>query len=192
MTSDLNSTIGSKKKPVCVIHTGAEEVFTFNRLVDYGRQDGARYQFSEIIDELHPWSTDELTGRRGSILERISNEEYIMLLAGENTARMAGTGLQAIRTALYMRRPIIAVNLDGSRCCNYSNLPKELDDRLVLCISSEFPVLEYALDSWRDEAFRLNTMDRAHAAVYSDEFYTALLQGTDRVELDKVTHQIAL
>ncbi len=115
-----------------------------------------------------------------------------MLLAGENTSSLSGIGLHALLTGLYMRRPIIVVNLDGCRHCDPSKLPPELEQRLFLCISSEFPVLEHALHSWRDEAFRLSSMEQTHAAVYPSEMYQTLLPEETPPALLDIHRRIAL
>ena len=182
----------SKRKRVCVVHTGAEEVFTYRRLVGYGKMDECRYAFSEILDSRLSVQGSDLEEQRARLAERIAHEEYVLLLAGENTARLSGLGRQALLLALYMKRPIIVVNLDGCRHCDPSRLPSELDDRLILCISSELPVLEFALDSWRDESFRLLSMGQSHAAVYPSNLYETLLQVSASSGDDPQANRIAL
>ena len=192
MTYDSNNSGNPKRKSVCVIHTGAEEVFTFKRLVDYSLQADSRFEFNEIVDHPVDFEKNSGTGIGGLLVERLADEDYVMLLAGEKTSGLSGMGLQALLTGLYMRRPIIVVNLDGCRHCDPSRLPAELERRLFLCISSEFPVLEYALDSWRDEAFRLSSMDQTHAAVYPSEMYQTLLPDEASSDLDSIHRRIAL
>ena len=190
MTSD--SANAPKRKPVCVIHTGAEEVFTYRRLVDYGQTKECRYAFSEILDLGLSETGVGSEEQRAALADRVSHEEYILLLAGENTSKLSGVGRQALMLALYMRRPIIVVNLDGGRHCDPSRLPGELDGRLILCISSELPVLEFALDSWRDESFRLSSMGQTHAAVYPNDLYETLIPVSDSPHEDGVSKRIAL
>lgn len=192
MTSGPTEKHVLKKKSVCVIHTGAEEVFTFERLVGYGGEYASRYVYSEVIDELRALTGVELEGLRENLTERMAHEDYIMLLAGENTSRLSGQGLQALLIGLYMRRPVIVVNLDGCRHCDPSKLPAVLEGRLFLCISSEFPVLEYALDSWRDESFRLTSMEKVHAAVYPSDLYDTLLPDDSAPGSGGLTESIAL
>jgi hypothetical protein len=158
-----------------VIHTGAEEVFTFQRLVGYGAETNSSYDFNEVVDELRPLTVEELDGLNESLLERMAHEDYILLLSGENTSRLAGRGLHALVTGLYMRCPVIVMNLNGCRHCEPSRLPAELENRLFLCISPEFPVLKYALDSWREESFRLISLEKNQATAYPSSLYEALL-----------------
>lgn len=192
MTYDSNNSSIPKRKSVCVIHTGAEEVFTFKRLVDYSSHADARFEFIEVVD--HPVDSEEAAeaGVNENLVERMAHGDYVMLLAGEKTSGLSGMGLQALLTGLYMRRPIIVVNLDGCRHCDPSRLPRELEQRLFLCISSEFPVLQHALESWRDEAFRLSSMDQTHAAVYPPEMYQTLLPEDTASALDNIHRRIAL
>lgn len=192
MTYDTNSSAVARKKSVCVIHTGAEEVFLYRRLVDYSSQPESRFAFNEIVDHAVDSGDSGEAGVCGKLVEQLADEEYVMLLAGERTAELRGTGLRALLTGLYMRRPIIVVNLDGCRHCDPSRLPAELERRLFLCISSEFPVLEYALDSWRDEAFRLSSMDQTHAAVYPPEMYQTLLPEEASAPLGHIHQRMAL
>ena len=182
-----------KRKSVCVIHTGRDEVFTFRRLVHYNEGAGLRFHFHEVVDDRDGLGRDELEQERAALVERVAHDEYVLLLVGNHTSRMAGRALLGLCTGLLLRRPIIAVNLDGSRSWDATRAPEDLEGHLVLSISSELPVLEYALDSWRDEYFRLRSMDRRGAVVYPNDLYETLLANTgpdDDSEL--TTHRIAL
>jgi hypothetical protein len=175
-----------------VIHSGAEEVFTFKRLVGYGAETDSRYDFNEVVDELRPVAAEELDGLKESLLERLAQEDCMLLLAGENTSCLAGRGLHALVSGLSMRCPVIVMNLNGCRHMEPSRLPGELENRLFLCISSEFPILKYALDRWRDESFRLISLEKNLAAVYPRNLYEALLPHDSASDSTSVTERIPL
>ena len=179
MSGGMGGKGNGSRKSVCVVHTGAEEVFTVRRFREYGSQPGLGFDFHEIVDELAPLSEEAVARLRPLSIERMSHCDYLMVLAGDRTSQLAGSGLQAVLSALYMRRPVIVVNLDGERHCDPTRLPLVLEGKLFLCISSELPILDYALDSWRDEAYRLLTMNQSYAAVYPDELYSTVLGEQD-------------
>lgn len=180
-----------KQKSVCVIHTGHDEVFTFRRLLAYNDGAGLRFHFHEVVDDLGELSSDELEQYRASLVERVAHDEYVLLLVGDHTKRLGGRALLALCTGLLLRRPIIAVNLDGSRGWDATMVPEDLGGHLVLSISSELPVLEYAFDSWRDEYFRLRSMDRRGAVVYPNDLYETLLSSVGPNEDSELTCRIA-
>ncbi len=171
----MDTTHIHQKRPVCVIHTGSDELFFFHRLQDYGMSVSSRFSFNEIVDELQPLSGSELEARQDGVFERFSREEYVILLVGQRTGQMRGRGVQALSVALYMKRPVIVVNLDGNRSWDPQKVPSLLEERLVLCVGPDVPVLEHALETWRDESFRLHTMGREGAVVYGSDLYDALV-----------------
>lgn len=132
---------------------------------------------------VEPWTTQDLTREAASdapdiehnrLVDHIVNSDYVMLLVGESSMDPEGLETKALNTAAWLKRPIVALNLNQSRSVDREHFPSLIDEQLVLHIPMEGQVIRHALETWRDEAFKLRSMGHGGPVHYPSEIYSLL------------------
>ena len=153
-------------------------------------QDRHREIYRELLAWLNqndtpidPWTTQDIAEDAASgtpsiehnrLVDHIVHSDYVMLLVGDASLDPEGIETKALNTAAWLKRPIVALNLNQSRTVDREHFPSLIQEQLVLHIPMEGQVIRHALETWRDEAFKLRTMGHGGPVHYPSEIYALL------------------
>ncbi|MBT5704812.1 MAG: hypothetical protein HOI66_00735, partial [Verrucomicrobia bacterium] len=133
--------------------------------------------------EVNPWTTldfereaqfGDVSYRQSDLVDQIVNSDYVVVIAGESSIDPEGLDTQALNTAAWMKRPIIALNINQLKAIDHDHFPSLIADQLVLHIPMEGLTIKHALETWKDEAFRVRTMGQIGPVHYSSDVYTLI------------------
>ncbi len=147
--------------------------------------DTALYQ--ELLQWLHlndvainPWTSADFpdtsrdTGGRQQqtdLVDNVVNSDYVVVIVGDSPIDPESTDIQALNAAAWMKRPIIALNINQIKDIDREHFPELMSEQLVLHLPMEGQVFKHALESWKDEAFRVRTMGQTGPVHYSRDIY---------------------
>lgn len=133
--------------------------------------------FDFVFHNAHDLNTARDSSEEASIKKelriRFANSKLFILLIGEHTKYLTKFVKWEIETAIKLKLPIIAINLNGSK--HNDNLePVTLKNQLAVFIPYREKIIKYAMDNWPEE-------DKAHRKnnefgnyYYKDSVYTNL------------------
>lgn len=110
---------------------------------------------------------------KAQLRERMNNSKMFILLVGANTRYCTKFVKWEIETAIRKQIPIIVVNLNGNRHKD-SLCPSVLDDELVLHISFNMKIVQYALDNWTNSYIAYKNLNEISSFNYKDSVYERL------------------
>ena len=110
---------------------------------------------------------------KAKLRERLENTKVLVILIGQNTARLYKFVRWEIEWALDNDIPIIAVNLNGNR--NQDALcPPILRNDLAMFVSFGQKIMNYALNHWPSQHHIEKKNGKSGAFYYPDNIYNAL------------------
>lgn len=134
---------------------------------------------------INPWTTidferdnrsEDERQRQTQIVDQVVNSDYAVVIVGDSPIDPESVDIQALNAASWMKRPIIALNVNQLKDIDRDHFPQLMADQLVLHLPMEGQVFKHALESWKDEAFRVRTMGQSGPVHYSHDIYALIEQ----------------
>ncbi len=134
---------------------------------------------------IDPWTTvdferssfaEDDRQRQMEIVDQVVNSDYVVVIVGDSSIDPESIDIQALNAAAWMKRPIIALNINQLKDIDRDHFPELMSDQLVLHLPMEGQVFKHALESWKDEAFRVRTMGQSGPVHYSHDIYALIEQ----------------
>tara|TARA_A100001037_G_scaffold300171_1_gene327171 strand:+ start:1286 stop:1927 length:642 start_codon:yes stop_codon:yes gene_type:complete len=157
--------------------------FSLNHDTDYGvYQEMLAWLSTEGI-EVKPWTTTELSHAsrdadrhesNAHLIEQVIRSDYVVVIVGNTQIDAESVDTRALNTAAWMKRPMIALNINQRCDIDEKRFPSLIADQLILHIPMEGQTFNHALESWRDEAFRFRAMGQIGPAHYTEEIYSLI------------------
>lgn len=161
--------------------TASKQVFfSLNHQVDKGLYRQLLHWLALNQVEVDPWTTEDLERQghfgasndaQNELIQKVANSDYILLIVGETGIEPESPEFKVLNAAAWMKRPIIALNVNQLRDIDRARFPSLIADQLILHIPMEGQAIRHALESWRDEAFRVRTMGQIGPVHYTNEIY---------------------
>lgn len=128
---------------------GDEDMRHYRLMEAWKAQDGSTFNFHNAhdINSANDDSTEESIKKQ--LRERFANSKLFIVLIGEKTKNLRKFVPWEMEVALKLGLPIIAVNLNGSRDRD-DRCPVTIRDELVIYVSYEKKIIEYAMGHWPD------------------------------------------
>lgn len=105
---------------------------------------------------------------------RLNNSKVLVVLIGEQTRYLYRFVKWEMEQAIQMKMPIIAVNLNGQRQQDVDRCPPVIRNELIIHVSFNAAILQYALENWPDNHQRYYMEGRSGAFYYKPEIYQQL------------------
>ncbi len=150
------------------------------------------HELKQWLEDVHTglesWTTADLerelefeepATRRSRLVDHIVHSDYVIAIIGDSPIDSESMDFQALNTAAWMKRPLIATNANQHRDIDRRHFPELLADQLILHIPLEGQVITHALETWRDESFRLRTMGQNGPVHYKDDIYELIENGPE-------------
>ena len=109
-----------------------------------------------------------------SLSKRLANAKIVVSLIGENTRYLYKFLRWELEQAIRRDLPIVGVNLNGHRSQDSNRCPPVIRDHLVVYVSFNAAIIQYALENWPGEYQKLRLQNTVGAHYYNDDVYRRL------------------
>lgn len=162
------------RNKVFVSFDGDNDMHYYRLMRAWKQTDGSEFSFFDAhdINTALDSSTEETIKRKLS--ERLSNTKIIISLIGENTRYLYKFVRWELEKAISLGIPIIGVNLNGLRKMDPELTPPILKNELVLYVSFNKSIIQYALENWPDSHAKHKQSGENGPYYYKDKTYSDL------------------
>jgi len=162
------------RNKVFVSFDGDNDIHYYRLMRAWKQNDNTAFNFYDAhdINTALDTSTEETIKRR--LRERLSHSKVVVSLIGEKTKYLYRFVRWELEQSLKLGLPIIGVNLNGKRSQDIDRYPPILRDELVVYISFNAAILQYALENWPQEFYRLKDRGVTGPRYYPKEVYERL------------------
>lgn len=162
------------RNKVFISFDGDNDIHYYRLMRAWKQNDHTPFNFFDAhdINTARDTSSEETIKRRLS--ERLSTAYVVVSLVGEQTRYLYRFVRWELETALARQLPIVAVNLNGRRSVDLDRCPPIIRDELVVHVSFNAAILQYALEYWPPEFHRLRQAGQRGARYYTNEVYYRL------------------
>lgn len=152
---------------------GDKDIQYYRLMTAWKANDG----FSLNFDNAHDLNTARDSSQEESIKrqlrDRFASSKLLIILIGENTRYLTKFVKWELEVALKLGIPIVGVNLNGSRKID-DRCPPTIKNELVIYIPFKHNIIEYALDYWPSEFYRLKNQGKSGDYYYNQHIYESL------------------
>ena len=156
-----------------VIFDGDNDMWAYAYMKGWKSNENMHFNFYDAHDvrPLTDRASEETVKAR--LRERFTNAKQVIVLIGDNTKNLYRFVRWEIEIALKLNLPIIVVNLNDMRQIDANRCPALLRDALAVHIPFKASILQYALDNFPDERYRIQA-SASGPRVYGDNTYRKL------------------
>jgi len=162
------------RNKVFVSFDGDNDIHYYRLMTAWKQNDSTPFNFYDAhdVNTALDTSTEDTIKRR--LRERLVNSKVVISLIGEQTRYLHKFVRWELEQAVNLNLPIIGVNLNGNKSLDSNRCPPVLRDELVVYISFNVNILQYALENWPDEFYRLKRERKTGSRHYSGDVYKRL------------------
>jgi hypothetical protein len=164
----------SYKNKTFVSFDGDTDMYYYRLMEAWKQNDNIPFYFYNAHDLNTAKDTSTEESIKAQLMERLRNTKVFVLLVGENTRYLYKFVRWEIEQALSRNLPIIAVNLNGKRSMDTDRCPPLLRDELVVHISFNAAIMQYALENWPNSHEVCKSQKKTGAYYYNDDVYRSL------------------
>lgn len=163
----------SYRNKTYVIFDGDNDMWAYAYMKGWKKNENIDFDFYDAHDlkPLTQCASDETVYSR--LKERMANTKQVVVLIGGKTKNLFKFVRWELELAFEQEIPLVAINLNDKRQCDYERCPAIIRDEYVVHIPFKAKILKYALDHFPSEhAGRdRNAQGSRH---YKDETYKQL------------------
>ena len=162
------------RNKVFISFDGDNDIHYYRLMKAWKQNDRTPFNFFDAhdINTARDTSTEETIKRR--LAERLSNAHVVVSLIGERTRYLYKFVRWELEQAIERGIPIIGVNLNGRRFQDSDRCPPVIRDELVVYVSFQPAILQFALENWLGEHARLQAQGTSGPHYYRSEIYKDL------------------
>ena len=146
----------------------------FQLMKSWKQNDNTPFSFLSAQDLKHSYETILASTTKRILRDKLINSNVFVVLVGQKTKFLHRVELWEMELALKLKLQIIAVNLNGLRKVDKELCPSIFRDKLVLHISFNVEILQYALEHWPASFQRKKDEGATAAFYYNDKIYSSL------------------
>ena len=150
------------------------DIHYYRLMLAWKQTDNTYFQFHNAHDlnRLLPTSNEETIKRK--LRERLRNTKMFIVLIGQSTQYLYKFVRWEMEQALGLDIPIIGVNLNGKRQKDEDRCPPIIRDKLVIHVSFNARIIQYALENWSTQYYNLKRANQSVAHYYLLKAYKEL------------------
>lgn len=162
------------RNKVFVSFDGDNDIHYYRLMRAWKQNDRTPFNFFDAhdINTALDTSTEDTIKRR--LAERLSNAKVVVSLIGDRTRYLYRFVRWELERAVSRDIPIIGVNLNSRRSQDEDRCPPVIRDELVVYVSFQPAILQFALENWSDEYVRLRRKNLKGPRFYNADVYTQL------------------
>ena len=136
------------KNKTYIAFDGDNDMNYYSLMKAWKQSDCTDFNFYDAheLNYAHDWATTESI--KEQLRKRMANSKIFVLLLGERTKYLTRFVKWEVEHAIYLRLPIIVVNLNGRRDVDSARMPNWLDNYCCICCSYNSKILQYSLENW--------------------------------------------
>lgn len=156
-----------------VIFDGDNDIWAYAYMKGWNQNEHTEFDFYDAHDlkPLTQRASDETVYAR--LRERMADTKQAVVLIGDNTKNLFKFVRWELELTLKKDIPLIAVNLNNKRQCDYDRCPAIIRDEYVVHISFRAKMLQYALDQFPTE-YAARDRNEKGPRYYNDDVYRQL------------------
>lgn len=162
------------RNKVFVSFDGDNDIHYYRLMRAWHQNDRTPFNFYDAHDINTARDTSSEATIKRRLAERLSNAFVVVSLIGEQTRYLYKFVRWELEQALARRLPIIAVNLSGRRSLDPDRCPPIIRAELVLYVTFNPAVIQYALENWPQQHARLRVQGQVGPRYYTDDVYRRL------------------
>ena len=150
------------------------DIHYYRLMLAWKQSDNTHFQFynAHNLNRLLPISSEETIKRK--LRERLRNTKIFIVLIGQSTQYLYKFVRWEMEQALELDIPIVAVNLNGKRRKDKDRCPLIIRDELVVHVSFNARIIQYALENWATKHYNLKLTGQSGAYYYPLNVYKKL------------------
>ncbi len=162
------------RNKVFVSFDGDADIHYYRLMCAWKQSDKTDFNFfnAHDITQARDSSTEETIKR--SLSQRLANSRVFVCLVGESTRYLYKFVRWEMEQALNSGIPVICVNLNGKRSMDENRCPPIIRNELAVHVSFNAAIIQYSLEYWPDEHYRLIKEKVSGPRYYSDAVYKGL------------------
>lgn len=162
------------RNKVFVSFDGDNDISYYRLMLAWKQSDHSSFNFYNAHDVSSARDTSTELSIKASLQVRLRETKVFVLLVGGSTKYLYKFVRWEIEQALKRELPIICVNLNGTRHLDNDNCPAILRNELVMHVSFNAKIIEYALDNWPSQSSSIESKGGTGPYYYKMETYNSL------------------
>jgi len=127
---------------------GDTDMYYYNLMKAWKQSDNTNFNFNDAHDLNTARDTSETESIKKQLRERMANSKMFILLLGKNTKRLTRFVKWEVEHAMFLKLPIIVVNLNNKRTVDEDRMPSWLDEYSCISCSFNAKIIQYSLEQW--------------------------------------------
>jgi hypothetical protein len=164
----------SYRNKVFISFDGDNDIHYYRLMRAWKQNDRTNFNFFDAHDINTARDTSLEMTIKARLRGRLSNAKVVVSLIGNNTRYLYKFVRWELEQSLSLGLPIIGVNLNGKRSQDSTRCPPVIRNSLVVYVSFKSAILQYALENWPNEFYRLKREGVAGPRYYNDSVYASL------------------
>ena len=162
------------RNKVFISFDGDNDIHYYRLMRAWKQNDKTPFNFYDAhdINTARDTSLEATIKRR--LQERLANAKVFVSLIGEKTRYLYRFVRWELEQGLALELPMIGVNLNGNRSQDLDRCPPIIRDALVVYVSFNTNILQYALENWPAEFERLKSQGVTGSRYYNNDVYRRL------------------
>ena len=162
------------RNKVFVSFDGDTDIHYYRLMRAWKQNDNTRFNFLDAHDLTQARDTSTEDSIKRSLSVRLANAKVVVSLIGEKTRYLYKFVRWELAQAIQRDTPIIGVNLNGHRSQDRNRCPPVIRDHLVVYVSFNTAIIQYALENWPREYRALRSQGIVGARHYNNGVYRRL------------------
>ena len=162
------------KNKVFISFDGDTDIHYYRLMLAWKQNDKTDFNFFNAHDISQARDTSLESTIKRSLRERLLNSRIFVILIGERTRYLTKFVRWEMEQAISLGLPIIGVNLNGFRQQDSDRCPPIIKDELVVYVSFNAAILQYALENWPNTFVRLKNENKTGPYYYPENIYRNL------------------
>lgn len=162
------------KNKTYVCFDGDNDMHYYRLMCAWKQNDGITFNFYNAHDLNNARDTSTEVTIKRNLKERLASTKVMIVLVGEKTRYLYKFVRWEMEQALLANIPIIAVNLNGKRSKDLNRCPPIISNELVIHISFNAAIVQYALENWPTYFEKLKRDGKRGSYSYNQDTYKRL------------------
>lgn len=158
------------KNKVYIAFDGDSDMKYYTMLEAWAKNEDNDFEFHNAHDLNTARDSSKEESIKKDLRIRFANSKLFILLIGEHTKNLTKFVKWEIETAIRLKLPIIAVNLNGSKGPDELE-PNTLKNQLAIFIPYKRKIIKYAIDNWPEYDQKYRKENKISNYHYNDSLY---------------------
>lgn len=152
---------------------GDTDMHYYRLMQAWSENDRFSFEFYNAHDLNSARDSSQEESIKRQLRERFANSKLLVVLIGQNTARLTKFVKWEMEVALKLGLPIIGVNINGARAKD-ALCPPTIRSELAVFVPFSMKIVEYAMANWPASHIKYKSQNAIDSYHYTDQTYKNL------------------